>query len=497
MKPFPLTGARLRRALMWLSALALAAGALPLYAIALYNHPYYDDYGFSANVHHVWQETGSLWEVLKSALSSAQNTRLTWQGTYTGTLLSNVQPGVFSESLYFIGSFFLLTSFIACFLYLLLTVFRRLGLDRTGRVTLACLVVTLLSQFMPDAAEAFYWFNGGVGNTFVYALLALSFALMLRLMDKKGAMVGLTALLALLMVALGGGSYSGGLFGLCAYALWTLWLFHKKHPRRFHMAGLWALFLLCFVYSMTAPGNGVRAGYFPDSPSAPRAIALALYYGAMHMGEFLRLPLIAITLAASPCLYRAARESRHAFSHPWLCLLLMGGLYCAQLVPPLYAGVGVGGGRIVNTYFMSFVVMWLLFAYYVLGWAARKWTLPPLRGRAHGALLLASLCLLCLGAQAARTNGEALYGVQNLNGPSAALSILTGEAARYDAEMTARESLLNDENQPVVTLSPLTAVPDVFMDDLLTPGAHYDARPALCAYYGKEAIFLAGEEGAP
>ena len=27
---------------------ALVLGALPLYAISLYNHPYYDDYGFSA-----------------------------------------------------------------------------------------------------------------------------------------------------------------------------------------------------------------------------------------------------------------------------------------------------------------------------------------------------------------------------------------------------------------------------------------------------------------
>ncbi|MBS5574132.1 MAG: hypothetical protein KHX34_12215, partial [Clostridiales bacterium] len=91
----------------------------------------------------------------------------------------------------------------------------------------------------------------------------------------------------------------------------------------------------------------------------------------------------------------------------------------------------------------------------------------------------------------------ALYGVQNLSGPSAALSILSGEAARYDAEMTLREEALNDPAQPVVTLSPLTAVPDVFMDDLIVPGAEYDVRPSLAAYYGKEAILIAGEEGAP
>ena len=110
------------------------------------------------------------------------------------------------------------------------------------------------------------------------------------------------------------------------------------------------------------------------------------------------------------------------------------------------------------------------------------------------ALLAVSLCLLGMGCLACRPAGEALYGVQNMNGPSAALSILSGEAARYDAEMILREEALNDPTQPVVTLSPLTAVPDVFMDDLIVPGAEYDVRPSLAAYYGKEAILIAGEE---
>ena len=121
----------------------------------------------------------------------------------------------------------------------------------------------------------------------------------------------------------------------------------------------------------------------------------------------------------------------------------------------------------------------------------------PLTARGYGALLAVSLCLLGMGCLACRPAGEALYGVQNLSGPSAALSILSGEAARYDAEMTLREEALNDPTQPVVTLSPLTAVPDVFMDDLIVPGAEYDVRPSLAAYYGKEAILIAGEEEAP
>ncbi len=62
---------RLRRGLLWLSVAALVLGALPLYAISLYNHPYYDDYGFSAKAHQAWRDTGSVGAVLRAAWESA------------------------------------------------------------------------------------------------------------------------------------------------------------------------------------------------------------------------------------------------------------------------------------------------------------------------------------------------------------------------------------------------------------------------------------------
>ena len=107
--------------------------------------------------------------------------------------------------------------------------------------------------------------------------------------------------------------------------------------------------------------------------------------------------------------------------------------------------------------------------------------------------MLAGVCLAGMGCMACKPDHTPLYGVQNLNGAQAALSILSGEAARYDDEMKQREALLNDDTRPEVTLKPLTAVPSVFMEDLLQPGAVYDVRPTLMRYYGKTAIYIEGE----
>ncbi len=488
---------KVRLAVLWLSVAALALGALPLYLIAPYNHPYYDDYGFSAGVHQVWKETGSLGAVLSAAIEGARNVRQTWQGTYTGTILTNLQPGLFSEKLYGLSSVFLLTTFIVCFVYALCVFFRELGMDKIGRVSLACLATAVMLQFMPDAGEAFYWFNGGVGNTFIYSLLMLSFALSVRLARTKGRGVGYTFALGVLMVLLGGGSYGGGLFGLCAYALWTAWLFSKRHGRRWYFLGLTALFLVCFAYSMSAPGNGVRADVIGYQGSAVKAVLQALYHGTAQIGTYLRLPLIAVTLMLLPAIVEAARQSAYGFRHPWLVAGGMWALYCTQLVPPLYSIAGIGAGRIVNTYFESFVVMWFLLVYYLAGHAVRRLegrTAGELGAKGYRALTLAGLCLLMVGCLACKPTGEALYGVQNLHGASAAISLLTGEARQYDREMTERERLLNDDTQPVVTLRPLGAVPKVFMDDLLTPGASENVRPSLCLYYGKKAIIIEGED---
>lgn len=492
---------RIGRALLWACIAALALSALPLYAISIYNHPYYDDYNFSADAHRAWTDTGSLAAVLKAAANSSRDVRETWQGTYTGTFLSNIQPGVFHERLYFVGTFVLLTAFLGCFWFFFSAVFGGLfGLERRATAMLACLALTLLLQFMPDAGEAFFWFNGGIGNTFVYSLLALSLGLAVKLAGETKAWRAalLTAALAAGMILLGGGSYGGGLFGLCVCALGVVWLFCRRGRRRWRFLALWALFLGCFVYSMAAPGNAVRAGLIGYQPSAAKAVAQALYYGAAQIGAYLRLPLLAVSAMVSPFLYRAAKRSAFRFAHPWLVPGLMVCLFCVQLVPPLYSGVFIGGPRIVNTYFQSFVVMWFVCLYYLLGCAARRMKDPAaLSARARRGLLLASVCALLAGCLGYKRPEDKLYGVQNMAGVSAALSIATGEAAQYDREMKAREALLNDASRPEITLSPLSAVPDVFMDDLLTADAAYDTRPALCAYYGKRAIAVEGGEGTP
>ena len=97
------------RLLAWLCALLLAAGTLPLYALSLYNHPYYDDFGFSAQVHATWRQTRSLPATLQAALQSAQKSGPPGRALYRHAL-SSVSPASSPKACTF-SPRFLLTAF--------------------------------------------------------------------------------------------------------------------------------------------------------------------------------------------------------------------------------------------------------------------------------------------------------------------------------------------------------------------------------------------------
>ena len=494
---------RLMKITAVICALVCAASIVSICVAALYAHPYFDDYTFTVSVHKTWEESHSLLSVLRAALESSRSTRDTWQGTYTGTFLSNLQPSIFSERLYAVNVLILLFSLVFCVAYFCRVLFSTLGVGKDGRITLTSLLLTLMIQFMPDVGEAFFWFNGSIGNTFIIGLLFLSFALSIRLTQstRRGKTVGLMALLALLMILLGGGSYGGGLMGLCLYALWTGSLIYKKHPRRWHFLGLWLLFLGCFLYSVSAPGNYIRSLYIDYREGTPlKAVAQALYYGTALIGSQITLLVLAATLVMLPFFIRAAGKSSLRFGHPWVVTVLLAGLYCSQLCPTMYSGVFMGGMRTIDALYECFLLGWFVWIFYMTGFCVRfieekGIALPALNTRRLAALLLTACVLMGLGCCAFRHSDEELYGIQNMTTPAIALSWLKGEMQTYNQEMLQREETLKSADTDTVALKPLTTVPSFFMPDLLAEGTDQDTLDNLCnmlqRYYDIEHVIVA------
>lgn len=488
----------------------LALSLLPMYAISLYNHPSYDDYIVSAPSREAWLRTGSLLPVIRAAFDKTILMYNTWQGGYTPTFLSAFQPAIFGESYYAVAAWVLLTAFLLCAGFFLRTVLRdALHADGDTTCILACAALTLMIQLQPDVGEGFFWFNSGVGYQLMEALMLLSLALVvkLQLATNGGKRILWTALLCPVMFLQGGSNPVNGLASVLVMAGVTVYGYCTRSKCRAANTLVLAVLAGAFFLTVSAPGNAARAAMIDGSMQNPvMAVLKACYYGVALCANWFTLPVLATLLLTLPLLVRVARGSGLRFAHPLLALTAALGLFCAQLTPTLYSGVHLGAGRVMNVYYAQYILLLFGAAFYAAGYLARRFEAACVAGSdwAQGlrrklkvslpvwgrALALAGLCVLVCGVAGYRKYGDESYGPQNTAGGAALVSLATGEARKYDAEMKAREAILNDESIPAPAFAPLSAVPRVFVPDLLRKDSDFDVTRALAAYYGKTAITL-------
>ena len=529
-----------RRATAWLSILLLLVGLLPLYALALYNHAFYDDFGFSLLTRDAWQTTHSIFGVVEAAVRNTVGIRQTWEGTYTTSFLSTFQPALFGEGTYWVTTFLLLTVFmLSVWFFLKQSLGGVYGMDRTAVFTAFGVLGFVLVQFVPDAAEAFFWFNGGVAYTLLWSVLLFAAGVWLKLERARGGWrcTLLTLLLAVLMVLLGGAKYSTVLFAALLALSATAWAFFKRRPKRWIDLLLTALLLAGFAFSMAAPGNAVRARTLTGGMSAPKAVLEAVYFGLALLGHSFSLPLLAAMVLLVPLSIPALRRSGFAFGHPIWVTLLCVTLFCAQLAPTLYTGNYLGDGRVLNTYHYALVLMLAQVVLYWTGYFVRRTErglspvvgydpfgleTPPLPTVADSGALLtegqtlpaapeapspaastrleeglkaATLALvaglLLVGCIAYHPDGAASYGPQNMAGGSALRAVLDGQAAAYDAAMDARDATLNDSALQDVVLTPVPDAPAVFMGDALHSDNLEYVLNLYADYYDKATVRVA------
>lgn len=498
-----------RRAMAWLCVAALLISLLPLYAISFYNHACYDDFGFTIRTHGVWRETGSVLETVKAAVQNTVEMRDTWQGTFATSVLGALQPALFGEGHYWITTALLLSFLLlALGLFLRQTLLKMLGTDKITFWMAFSAVAFVMIQFVPDMSEAFFWFNGGVGYTLVWSVMLLRLTLWFSFdrAKSRGAQLGLYALLALTSVFVGGGNYTTPLFACLADALLLGYAFSKKRPCRWAEATLSLLLLSAFAFSMTAPGNWVRAGTLAGGMSAPKAIAQAFYFGLALMGHWFSLPLMVVCAMVVWQLHAELRASPLCFAHPLWATVISVCLFCAQLTPTLVTGNYIGDGRTLNTYYYTFVLMLCALSLYWTGWflrrAEQRSALPAIstvkkNGLRIGAALAAA-AVLVVGCVSYHPEGAESWGLQYMASGSALRSLLDGSAESFDAAMDERDAVMNDESQQDVIMKPVENIPAAFMGDALDSDMLDYVLSLYQEYYQKHSVTIEtkGEEDA-
>ena len=73
---------------LWSVIVLAVLSALPLLWLSFYNHPSADDYMYAAETYRVWNETHSIWQVIKAAVQTSGNFMKTGRGFMSPRLCS-------------------------------------------------------------------------------------------------------------------------------------------------------------------------------------------------------------------------------------------------------------------------------------------------------------------------------------------------------------------------------------------------------------------------
>ena len=453
--------------------IVIAVMLLPLIAIAPYNYPADDDFGFVLPVATAWVTTGSLWEVLRAIWQKTYDIYMTWQGNFVSTALFCVTPMVFDIDLYFLGNWAMLALVCLSVAYLFKGVCRCLGASRSAFWIGYTAVLILMLQFMPSIAYSVFWHNGGQYTTAACMLFLLLGVLLRCTQEQTVRRSAWRAAAACILGFMIGGSFYGPMLGAAVLmVLLCAACFTKRSQCRWHSLIALAGMTVSILISVLAPGNALRQERTGEAVSAVGTVVSACLDSFDLCGQWIGPELIAMLALLVSAMWRSLRESRYQFSHPVCVFVMLYGLFSASLAPGIYTTFGYTTERYLNVIYFYFLIMAVGSTLYAAGWLIRKMEKADTSaasaflkstlelGKKYSVRFLAVLMVLVMLGGFADT-------IMNVPSINALKSLVTGEAAQFHADMMERQEYIRVTDSDVVNVQPLASQPYVFKRDRL------------------------------
>lgn len=484
----------------WLVALGivglLTLTLIPLYRMALYTAPWYDDYLFGRFVKSFLNEEYSLKSALQGAFYCARTQWYAWQGCYSCSFLNSLVPNVWRDDLYFLGPMFLitiLTGSVFCLMWVLVR--DVLKADRLSGLTLSAAVTATALMLICSAQMGFYWYVGGVVYVGMHSFFLLLTAGWVKLLCNSGVVTTVLLMIWTMAAAVvvGGANYvtalQGALLGVGLSVLGVL----LKRKRVLYLLPSIIINLYCFYKSVSAPGNHVRSAALSDPGMGPlQAIGNSFVEAYQHLGEFTGLITVAIMIVLLPIICRLLKQTEFSFRYPGLILLFSFCFYATGFTPSLYALGNAGVDRTLNAVKITYQILLFLNLVYWLGWVKQrreqkqKDFLKVFNGGAPF-LFYAAMGLVMFGIFALGSNPAGSYSSYG-----AYYWIHTGEANEFYKEYLARVETIKNGGD-VVTVPPYRFRPWMLSIGDLSADPDNAANKAMAEWYGKAGIICIDE----
>jgi hypothetical protein len=339
---------------------------IPVFYLFSYCFATGDDYGYSAAVKYAWNNSHSIFEIVRASINHLIGVYHSWQGTWYTVFLFTLNPEAFGFGYYILTPVIMFTLHILSAWLLVKTLFyHKYSLNKIELCLTVALIVFCNIQFAPSYQCNLFWWVGTVHYVvpfFTGCLALYNSREFLRSYRIKNYIVAFIA-----FTLIGGGNYQIAIIAplvlLCAI-LWDI-IINKHIPKR--KAGILILpivfEMLGLFFSMIAPGNKNRGGEnFGFSIVYAFKVVLKCFVEAFNTivdYSIHRTIIFAIFLIYAVITFQIIRSrkniSMNSFKSPFLMILMTFCIFAASFAPALYADVGVSGG-VFNTNFYIFVI---------------------------------------------------------------------------------------------------------------------------------------------
>lgn len=474
--------------LCWLLSCMYGVLMFPPLWMSKYNHMCADDYGYGARVHRAWLETGSVTEVVNAAAGIAIDYYDWWQGTFSSLFLMALQPGVFGEKYYFLGTLMLFVFFHAAIIYLVRTVFCKvLGADKYICTVVTVVLLVLLNQRMDSPVEAFYFYNAGVHYIFMASVMLVMLSMQIRMLlpeeAKKQKVYSIW--LILLGFVLGGGNYiTAFLYILISVVYFGLGIWKKRKSCLYALPGF-LIEVIAFAISAAAPGNAVRAER-SDGLGVVETILISFKYSLEYINEHMDVVALLAFLLLLPLMWKAVPVKKFEFKYPGFVVVCVYCLYAAMYAPTCYALGYPGPGRCRNLYMLFLYLGFFFIELYLVGWLKNKVNLDEKVFEKPTWIGSGIICVfLCAMVLFSEPNDYMTY--------SAVKSLWHKEAQLYHVIHLERENILNTTDDKNVTVRSCPIRPYLlFFDDIIEDPEDW-RNVSVAKWYNKKTVVAVEE----
>ena len=469
---------------------------LPMLRIGFYSHPSFDDFGYSATTYHVYNETHSIPLTIKEAFDNSIKMTSSWQGLYTAAFVQSLQPAIFGVKYYaFTSIISIATIWIPVFLFFYYTLCVRLKWNKLQTFSLASIICTVMTQFLPSAVEGLYWFNGAMNYTLFWGMLIVLMTIYFSFDTNKSKVIWSlkVTIASILAFLISGGNYVPAFEALIVEFIFIVVLITIRNRKSMVGVGISFLFgLFGFFLSATSPGVAVRQSD-NQGMNPVRAIIEAIVQGTEIISGYWNGIALFFVLISLPLLYSLAKtvkdNTKMKFSNPAIVTLIGHMLLCAMLTPPLYAMGSVGEGRLLNMVYLSSIIILFFDVFYVIGYILVRIDETGasvdfgniFSGAKNNIILKVITCVAtavilvcCLLQSWAFT---------------ATVSICSGEAQAYEGEMYFRHNLLMEADEEVV-LPVIRTKPEMLYHGDIADGPDTWPNTDLEKYYDVDRVYL-------